>query len=133
MRHGLMMRTLAAALLSLVVGAAAQAGGKDKDCNGCTTTPVIVRGVGTTADCGDCGPRVKKGLGSHLNGTGCCDSNFIFGPSKCYFKPCNPGCSDLPISVFHPGFNRANCPLPVYGPGIGCPANSCGVFSNLNR
>ncbi len=128
MRHGMMMRTLTAAVLTLVVGTLAQAGGKD--CNNCATGPVVVQGVGTTADCGDCGPRVKKSH-AHLNGTGCCDANFILGTSKSFFAPCNPGCSDLPISVS--GGCRKNCPLPIYGTGIGQPANSCGVYTNLSR
>lgn len=127
MCHGMMMRTLAAAALTLVVGAFAQGGGKD-NCNTCAT-PVVVQGVGNPADCGDCGPSAKKSLHAKVkSSTACCDANFIFGSSKGFFAACNPGCSDLPISV------RKNCPLPIYGPGIGQPANSCtGVFTNLMR
>ncbi|QEL16083.1 hypothetical protein [Limnoglobus roseus] len=131
MRHGLMMRTLAAAVLSLAVVSFAHAGGKDKDCNTCAS-PVVVQGVGNPA-CDECGPRVKKSAHKQVNGTALCDANFIFGTSKSFFCPCRGGCSDLPISVSHPGF-RNNCALPIYGPGIGQPANNCaGVFSNLNR
>ena len=132
MRHGLMMRTLAAAMLSLVVGSFAQAGGK-KDCDNCA--PVVVKGVGTAADCGGCGPTTKKSIHSRLNGSACCDANFMFGSSKGFFAACNPGCSDLPISAFHGGGGlRKNCPTPIYGTGIGVPANSCqGVYSHLFR
>lgn len=131
MRHGLMMRTLAAAVLSLVAGGFAQAGGK-KDCDPCA--PVVVKGVGTAADCGGCGPTAKKSVLGKLGG---CDANFALGSSKGFFAACNPGCSDLPISVFHGhggGGLRRNCPTPIYGPGIGVPADSChGVYSHLFR
>lgn len=131
MRHGLMMRALAAAALCLAVGTAAQAGGKD-NCNTCAT-PVVVQGVGNPAPCGEGGPKVKKHAGLLGGTTAACDAHFILGPSKGFFAPCNPGCSDLPISVFHSGF-RKDCPLPVYGPGIGKPACSCtGVYTNLMR
>jgi hypothetical protein len=139
MRHGLMMRTLAAAALALVVGGFAQAGGK-KDCDTCA--PVVVNGVGTAADCGGCSAGTKKALlGKLAGGNACCDAKFALGSSKGFFAACNPGCSDLPISVFH-GANgcgglsglRKNCPTPIYGPGIGVPANSChGVYSHLFR
>lgn len=126
MRHGKMMRTLAAAVLALAIGSMARAA---DGCNNCST-PAVVTGVGHKADCGPC---EKKSIISKIkNSTTCCDAKFIFGSSKSFFGACNSGCSDLPISAC--GRDRQRCDMPKYGTGIGQPANNCaGPFTFLNR
>jgi hypothetical protein len=122
MRHA-MMRLAAAALLTIAGVSFAMAG----DCAKCA--PAVVQGVGTPTDCGDCGPKAKHSIIQKAKSSvACCDSKFMFGSSKSFFSTCNGGCSDLPISL-----NRANCPKPIYGSGIGTPANNCAVHTNLSR
>lgn len=123
MRHGMMVRTLAAAVLALVAGSFANAA---DGCNTCGTAPAVVHGVGHKADCGPC---EKHSLLSKVkNSSACCDAKFAFGSSKGFFAACNTGCSDLPLS------SRQRCDMPKYGTGIGQPANNCaGPFTFLNR
>ena len=127
MRHGMMVRTLAAAVLALAAGSFARAA---DGCNTCAT-PAVVTGVGHRAN--DCGPCEKKSLLSKVKSSAaCCDAKFILGSSRGFFGACNPGCSDLPISAC--GRDRQRCDMPKYGTGIGQPANNCaGPFTFLNR
>ncbi len=119
MRHGKMMRTLAAALLVLVVSSVASAA---DGCNNCAPAPKS-----------DCGPCASKSLLSRFkSGPTCCDANFIFGSSRSFFSPCSSGCSALPLSSF--GRDRQRCDMPKYGTGIGQTANNCaGVTTFMNR
>lgn len=128
MRHGMMVRTLAAAILALAAGSFARAA---DGCNACGTAPAVVNGVGHKA--GDCGPCEKKSLLSKVkSSTACCDAKFVFGSSKNFFNPCNGSCSDLPINAC--GRDRQRCDMPKYGTGIGQPANNCaGPFTYQNR
>lgn len=124
MRHGMMVRSLAAALLALAAGGLARAA---DGCNTCT--PAVVHGVGHKAD----GPHEKHSLLNRVknNTNVCCDAKFIFGSSKSFFSPCGGGCSDLPISAIH---DRQRCGAPKYGTGIGQPANGCaGPYTYLSR
>lgn len=124
MRHGMMVRSLVAALLALSASGLARAA---DGCNNCGA-PAVVNGVGHSA----CGPCEKKSLHNKIKqSNACCDARFIFGSSKSFFSPCGGGCSDLPISAIH---NRQRCAGPKYGEGIGQPANSCaGPYTYLSR
>lgn len=125
MRHGWMVRTLAAAAMIVAIAGSTRAA---DGCNNCA--PAVVHGVGQKADCGPC--EKKSILSKVKSSAACCDAKFIFGSSRSFFGACGSGCSDLPISAC--GRDRQRCDLPKYGAGIGQPANNCaGPFTFLNR
>lgn len=101
--------------------------------SGAPATPIVVQGCGGScaSDANCARPHLLIGAGT-VSPVGCSclasDKTFMFGSCRQFFNPqnvCGRGCI---------AGCRTPCSLPIYGPGIGQPANNCeGPYTYLFR